>query len=454
MRRALVLAIAFLGVWSAPAAAHPVLQRSIPAANDTLRSVPAQFHLEFNKVLLARLTTVELRMPGGETVRLRTDSGATRTELILSGHPTLASGSYQLVWQVAGDDGHPVRGSLKFVVDLPKQIDSVPATPGAAAVHHPADLFPPTPSIEDEGGFQVQSPGYIAVRWVTFLALLTLVGTFTFRALVWPRLPDWRSAILPRLRVLGLGAAVLLLVSALARLWAQAAATAMQGEPITLDLIDALLLHSPWGIGWWLQVFGALVVAGSLLRSANNPMRWVIAGVGALLAVAAMPMSGHAAAVEGLGPLPMVADALHVIGAGSWLGTLLALLVAGVPITRTLAAGNRTAALATLVNTYSPVALSAAALVAITGVFAAWLHIGSIDALWAGGYARVLLIKLGVLALVVGTGAYNWRVVRPALSRGSTDVPLARSAGFELAIGAIVIAVTAVLVATPPAMTP
>ncbi|MEO5825696.1 MAG: CopD family protein [Gemmatimonadales bacterium] len=443
-----------MATWAAPAAAHPVLKRSIPAANDTLRSVPAQFHLEFNKVLLARLTTVELRMPGGETVRLRADSGSTRAELVLSGYATLSSGSYQLAWQVAGDDGHPVRGSLKFVVDLQKQIDSVPATPGAAAVHHPADLFPPTPSIEDEGGFQVQSPGYVAVRWVTFLALLTLVGTLTFRALVWPRLPDWRPATLPRLRVLGLGAAALLLISALARLWAQAAATAMQGEPIALDLIDALLLHSPWGIGWWLQVFGALVVAISLLRSANKAMRWMIAGIGALMAVAAMPMSGHAAAVEGFGPLPMFADALHVIGAGSWLGTLLALLVAGVPVTRTLAAGNRTDALARLVTAFSPVALSAAALVATTGVFAAWVHLGSIDALWAGGYARVLLIKLGVLSLVVATGAYNWRVVRPALLRGQEDAPIARSAGFELAIGAIVIAVTAVLVATPPAMTP
>ncbi len=450
----MALAVAFLAVWAVPAVAHPVLLRSIPAANDTLRSVPAQFRLEFNKALLARLTTAELRMPGGEIVRLRTDSGATRSELMLADLPALPSGAYQLAWQVAGDDGHPVRGSLTFVVALPERTDSAPIGAGTAAVHHPPDLFPPSPSIEEEGSFHVLSPEYIAVRWVTFLAMLAMIGAVIFRTLVWSRLPEWRSAILPRLGALGRSAAILLLAAALARLWAQAASTAMPGESITLNLIEALLLHSPWGIGWWLQVGGALMVALALLRRADEITRWGIAGAGTLIALAAMPMSGHAAAVEGLGPLPLVADALHVVGAGGWLGTLLALLVAGVPATRTLAAGNRTDALATLVNAYSPVALSAAALVAITGVFAAWLHIGSIDALWAGGYARVLLIKLGVLALVVGTGAYNWRVVRPALSRGSTDAPIARSAGFELAIGAIVIAVTAVLVATPPAMTP
>lgn len=453
MKRVLALAVACLVLWAVPAAAHPVLLRSIPAGNDTLRFVPAQFRLEFNKALLARLTTAELRMPGGGSMRLLADSGASRAELVLSGYPALSSGSYQLAWQVAGDDGHPVRGSLTFVVTLPERTDSAPIGEGTAAIHHPPDLFPPSPSIEEEGSFHVLSPGYIAVRWVTFLALLAMIGAVTFRTLVWSRLPEWRSAILPSLGTLGRSAAVLLLAAALARLWAQAASTAMQGESITLELIDAVLLHSPWGIGWWLQVGGALIVAVALLRRADAITRWGIAGAGTLLAVAAMPMSGHAAAVVAVGPLAVIADSLHVIGAGGWLGTLLAMLVAGVPATRTLAAENRTDALATLVNAYSPVALGAAALVAITGLFAAWLHIGSIDALWAGGYARVLLIKLGVLALVVGTGAYNWRVVRPALS-GGADAPLERSAGFELAIGAIVIAVTAVLVATPPAMTP
>ena len=59
-------------------------------------------------------------------------------------------------------------------------------------------------------------------------------------------------------------------------------------------------------------------------------------------------------------------------------------------------------------------------------------------------------IKIGVLTVVFGTGAYNWLRVRPALGTQSAAGRLRRSAVLELTVGAIVLAVTAVLVATPP----
>jgi putative copper export protein len=87
----------------------------------------------------------------------------------------------------------------------------------------------------------------------------------------------------------------------------------------------------------------------------------------------------------------------------------------------------------------------------MTGVAAAWLHLGTLPALWQSAYGRTLLIKLAVLTLVVATGAYNWRVVRPFLNRnGNTAISrLHRSATLEIIIGAVVIAITAILVATP-----
>jgi len=63
---------------------------------------------------------------------------------------------------------------------------------------------------------------------------------------------------------------------------------------------------------------------------------------------------------------------------------------------------------------------------------------------------RTLLVKIGVLTVVFGTGAYNWLRVRPALGTEAAGSRLRRSAILELAVGAIVLAVTAVLVATPP----
>jgi putative copper export protein len=66
------------------------------------------------------------------------------------------------------------------------------------------------------------------------------------------------------------------------------------------------------------------------------------------------------------------------------------------------------------------------------------------------GYGRLLLIKLSLIVLLAAFGAVNWRVLRPALSDGIALQRLRRSATVELVIGAAVLAVTAVLVATSP----
>ena len=57
--------------------------------------------------------------------------------------------------------------------------------------------------------------------------------------------------------------------------------------------------------------------------------------------------------------------------------------------------------------------------------------------------------KLLFLAGVIGTGFYNWRVVQPTLGSDVATTRFRRSASSERAIGAIVIVVTAVLVAMP-----
>ena len=139
----------------------------------------------------------------------------------------------------------------------------------------------------------------------------------------------------------------------------------------------------------------------------------------------------------------MVTDGLHVMGAAGWLGALL-WLVLSLP-----AVFTRNRGVATLVNAFSPVALSFAALVTITGVLSAWLRLGTIPALWSSSYGQVLLVKLALLAGVALVGLYNWRRMRPALETDAVAPRFVRSAMAELAFGVAVIMVTAVLVATP-----
>ncbi|HET7321019.1 MAG TPA: CopD family protein, partial [Longimicrobiaceae bacterium] len=88
------------------------------------------------------------------------------------------------------------------------------------------------------------------------------------------------------------------------------------------------------------------------------------------------------------------------------------------------------------------------------GIFAAWLHLTAVSDLWTTPYGRTLLLKLVLLLGVFGTGAYNWLRVKPSLGGEEAAAHLRRSAAAELGIGVIVLAVTAMLVATPLPATP
>jgi copper transport protein len=161
-------------------------------------------------------------------------------------------------------------------------------------------------------------------------------------------------------------------------------------------------------------------------------------------------LSGHAAATGRWTGLSIVADGLHVIGAGGWLGGLLVVIAVGVPLALRLGGGRRGRAVADLIESFSPAAMLFAGLLAVTGVFAAWLHLTGISDLWTTPYGRTLLLKLALLLGVFGTGAYNWLRVKPSLGGVSAARHLRRSATVELLVGLLVLAVTAALVATPP----
>jgi copper transport protein len=139
-----------------------------------------------------------------------------------------------------------------------------------------------------------------------------------------------------------------------------------------------------------------------------------------------------------------------VIGAGAWIGSLLVLVLAGVPAALALSAGERGSAVALLVNRFSPVALGAATVLVASGAVSAWAHLGSVAALLGTPYGRTLVVKLALVALVAALGAFHWRRARPALGTEDGARRLRRSAAAELAIAALVLLVTAILVATPP----
>jgi len=208
-------------------------------------------------------------------------------------------------------------------------------------------------------------------------------------------------------------------------------------------------LETGWGWGWLLQFGGTLLAIAAYFRLSHSGRGapWALAAVLVLSATPAL--SGHALSSGTYAPLAVAAGTMHVLGAGGWLGALAILVLAGLPAVQQLESGDRSMAVAELVNAFSPTALLCAGLVLATGTLVAWIHLGSIADLWNTSYGRLLLIKLGVLGGVAGAGAYNWRVVKPVLGNDVATRQLRRSATFELCIALVVVAITAVLVATP-----
>ena len=307
--------------------------------------------------------------------------------------------------------------------------------------------------------FDVESPEYVAIRWLHYSALLVLVGVVTFALMVLPLLrrvagPD----LLPDLRIqtarLGQWSVLLVAVTALMRFVAQS--LAMHGERSLPDpaMIAALLRVTQWGRAWVLEMFAVVVAFLALRRAANNNGKpWAVAAAAVLAMAISQGMSGHAAASDTFATAAVVADTLHIIGAGGWLGGLLLVVLLGVPAALSMAETQRWPAMAALVNAFSPTALVFASITAVTGLFAAWLHIESFPALWQTRYGQVLLLKLGVLSVTAGIGCYNWQRVKPMLGSGPDGTRrLQRSAAAELGIGILVILITAVLVATPTGM--
>jgi putative copper export protein len=87
---------------------------------------------------------------------------------------------------------------------------------------------------------------------------------------------------------------------------------------------------------------------------------------------------------------------------------------------------------------------------ATTGLFAAWAHLPSVGALVSTGYGRLLVLKLALVAVVLGLGALNWKKLTPRLHEAGGTNTLRRAAAVELLAAQLVLLVTALLVRTSP----
>jgi putative copper export protein len=407
------------------------------------------------------MTVISLKDANGKEFALgapQNDSGDPLT-VSLRVSQALPAGRYTVTWRTAASDGHPTHGTFSFVI----LTTAVPAATGTIQpVGASTDTNAPTTSTAAssttaENGEEADAASSLSnslARTFSFVGLLVLIGATSFRILVLPRAREIKSEVRSRMdrraAVLGLVASVLVIVSALVRIGLESEImNAMPGMQ-TMSMTD-MTMHTRWGFALRLELGAAFVALVSFALAARGlRLAWAVASISAVVLAVTPALAGHAAASPRFTSVLIASDFLHVLGASSWLGSLFAVMVVGVPLAFALGAVERWPSVASLVNSFSPIALGSATVVGISGVIASWVHLDHLSALWQTSYGQVLLVKLFLVAITLTIGAYNFRRVQPQLVNELGSSRLRRSATIELGVGFLVLVATGFLTGISP----
>ena len=464
--RILTITVAFLV--PARAWAHAHLNRSDPAAGATLTAAPQLIRLWFSEQPELSMTFASLRDSAGATFPLsaavREASGQMGIAFqVLS---TLSPGRYTLSWRTAASDGHPSSGKFTFSVlnGLPKTSGLISpvgpssrATTGAVVPAKPITAPHEATPVEAEDADAASSIGNSNARALLFLGVLGLIGTVSFKLFVLRGARavaiELKQRMSQRAAVLGTISAAVVIVVALVRLNLESQMmNAMPDMPGTQTMgARSMVMQTDWGFAFRIQLAAALAaLIGFVLVIRRVRGGWFVATASALVLAITPALGGHAAASPRFAALMIVADWLHVLGGASWLGSLLCVMAIGVPIAWTLELQTRWASIASLVNAFSPLALASAGVVLASGVFASWIHLERLSALWQTTYGKVLLVKLLLVATTFAIGAYNFKKVQPQLLTEIGALRLRKSAATELAVGCLILLVTGLLTGVSP----
>ena len=280
-------------------------------------------------------------------------------------------------------------------------------------------------------------------KLITYVGLIGLTGAVAVRRLTSTAVGEVRDgAVERRLGVLAAGSAAILLAGTAARLYAQTWSVFGLDEPVTLELVRVVGIDSRWGGRWQPQAgFAFLATVGVAVSAWWPRVGWWIAAPAVAGAWITLPMTGHAMSLDTR--VPWLAQVAHGIGAGVWVGALAALVAIATGLVERPAGHRR---IAELVGRFSPRAVVAVEVIAVSGVVTAVFYFAALGELWTTGYGRVLLLKVVLFLATGAVGAYNWRRLTPRLGDEPGTRALLRSARLELALAAGVLLVTAVLV--------
>jgi copper resistance protein D len=298
----------------------------------------------------------------------------------------------------------------------------------------------------------------VYVRAVHFAATILAAGTVFFQVLVAE--PAFAAAggdlfpAMQRLRcrwswLVWISLAVAVLSAAV---WLVLLAAAIYGAPIAEVWrnggVWTVAIATRFGQVWSARLGLAVLLALSLPPRPRWSFVPLILAAGLLIAPA---WTGHAGATPGAaGQFHLVADVLHLLAAGAWIGSL-------PPLAMLLAAARRTKEpgwkniVSGAIRRFSLLGMASVGVLLATGIVNTWYEVGSFANLVATAYGRLIVLKVGLFAAMVAIAAVNRFHLTPRLAAVGAVRQLQRNSLAEAALGFAAVLVVGFLGTMAPA---
>jgi putative copper resistance protein D len=279
------------------------------------------------------------------------------------------------------------------------------------------------------------------------LSALVTVGMSFLPRLVGGDRPSRLAPILRPARLIAVISAFVWMVAALVSLVLEVADFAPE-QPVTMSAITSYVKEIASGQALVVVACCALlyVVIGVLAVRRGEAVPVELRITVAMFALLPLPVTGHASSgAAGWQDTSLISIELHVLGAVSWAGGLLAVML--------LLAADRSL-LAEALPRFSRLATACVFLVAITGSFNAWYNLYSTPgihwytALFTTGYGWILLGKIVCVGIAGLLGGYTRFMLLPQIiERRSTAV--LKWTSLEIGVLGVAFGLAAVLIRAP-----
>jgi len=375
-------------MFSANATAHSYLAAVDPPLGTIFAESPASIALIFTQGPDTGPSEYFLETVDGELISAFTpEYGGVDNDLVtLNFAEPLADGNYRVAWKaVSTTDGHTTRGIVPLAIGV-EPVESM-----SEGIH--MEVADP-------------SPLRMIVRWLVFLSMTVLAGSLLFPLIV----PQQLTINVQSEKPLLLGGFSILLIFGFIDVF-------IQSQEVGASIAN-VLLESQWGLYQLTKYIFVLAVGALVFSGIEGRLSRLASQLIAVLVLLAQALTSHNSS---LGLLGTVADWMHLLAAALWLGGLAQLAWIWLPNCAKRSSEDRITLMQTLIPRFSQLALISVILILISGVYTAYQHITSWDALFGSIYGRALLAKAILLIPIIGLAAANRLVMVPKMKQWSVN---------------------------------